>query len=80
MLVLTFCWRRRDGVQELRNCGALVSVRVAVLNIDHVDNRWHDVEEDEAFGGFGRDLNDLKNAEVSGLSLKYVASENLRSD
>ena len=37
---LTLCWGRRDGVQELRNCGALVGVRVAVLDIDHVDGRW----------------------------------------
>ena len=44
---LTFCWRRRDGVQELGNCGTLVGVRVAVLDIDHVDGGWRNAGEDE---------------------------------
>jgi len=42
------CRGRGDGVQELGNCSALVSVRVAVLNIDHVDDKWRDAEEDGA--------------------------------
>ena len=48
------CWGRRDRVQELRNCGALVSVRVAVLNIDHVDDKWRNAEEDGATGTWTR--------------------------
>ena len=76
MFFCAFCWGRRDRVQELRNCGALVSVRVAVLNIDHVDDKWQNGKRMER-QRLGRDL---RNAEVSGRGLKYVAFENLRSD
>ena len=42
---------RGDRVQELRDCSAFVGVRVAVLNIDHVDDGWRNAEEDEVDRG-----------------------------
>jgi len=74
---LTFCGGRRDGIQELRNSSAFVKVRVAVLNIDHGDDQLWNVREGRSRP---RPERDLKNAEVSGRSLKCVAFKNLRSD